>query len=84
VHNPATSNILDQSTNNLKFESFYNNHIRKLLLVRNGDRYLAKGNYNITRLEYILKLFPDVRFVIPQWNYVAIPEKARVSYVIKS
>jgi len=65
VHNPANSNILDQSTNNLKFESFYHNHIRKLLLLRNGNRYLAKGNYNITRLEYILKLFPDARFVIP-------------------
>jgi hypothetical protein len=65
VHNPATSNILDQSTNNLKFENFYPAHIRKLLLMRNGNRYLAKGNYNITRLEYILKLFPDARFVIP-------------------
>ena len=65
VHNPAINSVLDQNTNNLKFERFYQNHIRKLLLVRNGDRYLAKGNYNITRLEYILKLFPDARFVIP-------------------
>jgi hypothetical protein len=65
VHNPKTSNILNQSTNNLEFENFYPKNIQKLLLVRNGNRYLAKGNYNITRLEYILKLFPDARFVIP-------------------
>jgi hypothetical protein len=26
---------------------------------------LSKGNYNVTRLEYLLKLFPDARFVIP-------------------
>ncbi len=65
VHNPLTSNILDQNTNNPKFEKFYKDHIRKLLLVRHGKRYLSKGNYNITRLEYLLKLFPDARFVIP-------------------
>src|SRR5690606_40099980 len=40
-------------------------HLRKLLLLRKGRRYLAKGNYNVTRLGYLLKLFPDARFVIP-------------------
>jgi Sulfotransferase family len=65
LHNPKVSNILDRRTSRLKFEHFYTNHIRKLLLARRGDRYLAKGNYNITRLEYILKIFPDARFIIP-------------------
>jgi hypothetical protein len=26
---------------------------------------VSKGNYNVTRLEYLLKSFPDARFVIP-------------------
>lgn len=65
VHNPLQNNILDHSTHNQPFESFYQDHIRKLLLMRKGNRYLAKGNYNVTRLEYILKIFPDARFVIP-------------------
>ena len=36
-----------------------------LLLIRNKIRYLTKGNYNITRLEYILEIFPDALFVVP-------------------
>lgn len=52
------------------FESFYRSHIQKLLLVRNKQRYLAKGNYHITRIPYLLKLFPDAKFVIPIRNPV--------------
>ncbi|MGH6943054.1 MAG: sulfotransferase family protein [Geminicoccaceae bacterium] len=65
LHDPMRSAVLDGGTSNPAFERFYKNHIRKLLLVRGGRRYLSKGNYNLTRLEYLLKLFPDVRFVIP-------------------
>lgn len=65
VHNPMMTSVLDQNTSHPDFETFYHDHIRKLLLVRKGSRYLAKGNYNLTRLEYILKLFPNARFVIP-------------------
>lgn len=65
LHEVTTSNVLDETTSHSKFEKFYLDHIRKLLLVRKGNRYLAKGNYNLTRLEYILKLFPDARFIIP-------------------
>src|SRR3546814_18222232 len=39
--------------------------MRKLLWVRRRPRYLAKANYNGTRMEYLLKLFPDARFVLP-------------------
>jgi hypothetical protein len=62
--------ILDEQISNPEFETFYHDHIRKLLLVRNSPRYLAKGNYNLTRLLYILKLFPDARFLIPYRNPV--------------
>ena len=46
------------------FTSFYTAHIRKLLAVRGAQRYLAKGNYNLSRIGYLLQLFPDARFVI--------------------
>jgi len=63
-------NTLDEWASNPTFESFYTDHIRKLLLVRNRPRYLAKGNYNLARFLYLLKLFPDARFLIPYRNPV--------------
>lgn len=65
LHDPERDQRLDERTSNPAFERFYRDHIRKLLLVRNRKRYLAKGNYNTTRLRYIRKLFPDARFVVP-------------------
>jgi len=65
LHDPSTSNTLDAETEHAEFESFYRDHIRKLLHARDGSRYLAKGNYNVTRLEYLLDLFPEARFVLP-------------------
>ncbi|NIA67436.1 sulfotransferase [Pelagibius litoralis] len=65
LHDPAVRNVLDAATDNPAFERFYGDHIRKLLTVRSRARYLAKANYNVTRLEYLLKVFPDARFVLP-------------------
>ena len=64
-HDPGSSNLLDASQRNPDFDKFYSEHIRKLLAVRGASRYLAKGNYNVGRLEYLLSLFPDARFLIP-------------------
>ncbi len=64
-HDPEISSVLTEFVDNPDFESFYRDHIKKLLVVGGGQRYLAKGNYNITRMDYLLKLFPDVRFVVP-------------------
>lgn len=64
-HNPYVSNVLTAETDYSLFEKFYQDHLRKILFVRNGKRFLSKGNYNLSRLEYLLKLFPDARFVIP-------------------
>jgi len=64
-HDPASNNVLDGSVDFPEFEQFYTQHQRKILLLRNGERYLAKGNYNVTRLEYILKILPEARFVLP-------------------
>lgn len=68
THDPLQSNALDKQSSQPAFEKFYPEHLKKLLLVRNASRYLAKGNYNIGRLAYIHKLFPSARFIIPVRN----------------
>jgi hypothetical protein len=64
-HCPDRSNVLSADVENQAFEEFYRHHISKILLIRGGTRYLAKGNYNIARLSYLGRLFADARFVIP-------------------
>ncbi len=64
VHDPAVSNVLASDVSHPTFPDFYRDHLRKLLLVRSGQRYLAKNNFAVTRLQYIRKLFPDVRFIV--------------------
>ena len=65
LHDPAQSAVLPSEARHPEFEAFYRDHIRKLVRIRGGRRYLSKDNYNVSRLEYLLKLFPDARFVIP-------------------
>lgn len=65
VHDVHSNNVLDGTSRNREFDVFYREHIRKLLAVRDSKRYLAKGNYNVSRIRYILALFPDARFLIP-------------------
>jgi len=65
LHDPGRSNVLAESDENLPFDRFYSDHICKLLAVRATPRYLAKGNYNISRFAYLHRLFPDARFLIP-------------------
>ena len=64
-HEAAVNQVLDGQTRNSQFDRFYREHILKLLAVRNANRYLAKGNYNISRIRYILSLYPDAKFLIP-------------------
>lgn len=65
LHRSGISDELSAITEAPAFESFYRNHIRKLLWMRGGVRYLAKGNYNTTRIDYLRWLFPDARFIVP-------------------
>lgn len=65
LHDEARTQVLDAGSRNPAFDAFYTAHIRKLLAVRGAQRYLAKGNYNIARLRYLLDLFPDARFLVP-------------------
>lgn len=81
-HDPSASAVLDHRTRNPAFEGFYRDHIRKLLAVRGGRRYVAKGNYNVTRIAYLAKLFPDARFVIPVrdpvWHVASLMKQHRL------
>lgn len=65
AHDPSRSNVISPGAEDGGFSKFYSDHIRKVLAVRGGQRYLAKGNYQVTRLEYLLDIFPDARFVLP-------------------
>ena len=65
AHDPSQSNVINPGDADDGFAEFYTSHIKKLLAVHKGDRYLAKANYQITRLEYLLQLFPDALFVLP-------------------
>lgn len=82
LHDPAQSNVLGRDTGNPEFEKFYPEHIRKLLLARGRQRYLSKGNYNITRLGYLHRLFPDARFVVPVrdpvWHIASLMKQHRL------
>jgi len=65
LHEADQNQVLDATTSAPRFEAFYRAHLNKMLLLRKGGRYLAKGNDNVTRLTYLQKLFPDARFLVP-------------------
>lgn len=68
LHEETHSVVLGRTTGNQirdhKFAQFYRAHLQKLLLARKKTRYVSKANYNITRIPYLLNIFPDARFVI--------------------
>ena len=65
LHDAAHGQVLDGQGRNAEFDRFYTEHILKLLTVRKAARYLAKGNYNLARVRYLLALFPQAKFLIP-------------------
>ena len=58
------SNVFNGEVSNERFELFYKKHILKLLVEQKATRYVAKNNYNITRLSYLLRIFPDPKFLL--------------------
>lgn len=48
-----------------RFLRFYQEHVKKLLWLRGGTRYVAKNNFHLDRIPALLKIFPDAQFVIP-------------------
>ncbi|MEZ5933411.1 MAG: sulfotransferase [Alphaproteobacteria bacterium] len=82
LHDPRSSAMLGRDQANVAFETFYKDHIRKLLAVRGGKRYLSKGNYNLTRLAYLQTIFADARFVLPirapAWHIASLIKQHRL------
>ncbi len=65
VHEPRSLHVLGGDLRAPQFEAFFISHLRKILFLRRGERYVSKGNYNVSRIAYLARLFPDARFVIP-------------------
>ena len=65
LHDPARCHVLDAATRHAGFEAFFASHLRKILWLRKGRRYVSKGNYNVARIAYLARVFPDARFVVP-------------------
>ena len=60
----SKTNVMTRKTSNPEFEMFYRDHLRKLMQYQSGTRYAAKNNYNVSRMQYLQKLFPNVKFLI--------------------
>lgn len=64
-HDPSVSNTLAATTSHPAFEAFYRAHLGKLLIAERATRYVAKANYHVARLAYLIRLFPEARIVLP-------------------
>lgn len=64
LHDEKISNIISSNDSNPNFEKFYPNHIKKLIINQKSSRYLAKNNYLVSRLDYLLNFFPDSKFLL--------------------
>jgi hypothetical protein len=76
-HDPSVSNRLAAGTGHPAFEAFYRAHLGKLLLAERATRYVAKANYHVARLSYLVRLFPDARIILP----VRVPDSHIASLV---
>jgi hypothetical protein len=64
LHDEARTAVLDSATRNDAFEAYYRATIAKLLLVRKRTRYVTKADDAVTRLAYLVRLFPGARFIV--------------------
>ncbi len=82
AHDPSASAVLDGTASHAEFEAYYLDHVRKILALRGARRYASKGNYNVTRLAYLQKLFPDARFLVPvrdpYWHIASLMKQHRL------
>lgn len=65
IHDIKRSHILPPGEQAPGFRKFYVEHIKKIILVRRGSRYVSKGNYNLPRIQFISSVFPDALFIVP-------------------
>lgn len=82
LHDPSVDNTLDEGDTGGEFDQFYRDTIRKLLFSRDSERYLAKNNYNVTRLGYLKQLFGEISFIIPVrdpvWHIASLMKQHRL------
>jgi hypothetical protein len=64
-HDPSVDNRLTAESSHPAFEAFYRAHLKKLLLAERATRYVAKANYHVARLAYLVRLFPDAKILLP-------------------
>lgn len=64
IHSESNYSVLDGTTSNPAFERFYDEHLRKLALVRGRSRYVSKAIMCVVRMQYLRKIFPDARFLL--------------------
>src|SRR5205807_10426205 len=64
-HDPSVSNQLTAESSHPAFETFYRAHLGKLQLAERATRYVAKANYHVARLAYLVRLFPDAKIILP-------------------
>ncbi len=64
IHDETKYSVLDGSTSNPGFERFYDEHLRKLALVRERSRYVSKAIMCVVRMQYLRRMFPDARFLL--------------------
>jgi len=64
IHDENNYSVLDSSTSNRDFERFYSEHLRKLAIVRDRNRYVSKAIMCVVRMQYLRKIFPDARFLL--------------------
>ncbi|NVM29629.1 MAG: sulfotransferase [Candidatus Helarchaeota archaeon] len=64
LYDENSSHVLGMNVSHPKFEKFYRNNILKLMFNERSNRYIAKNNYNVTRMEYLLQLFPSSKFLL--------------------
>ena len=82
LHRDGLSQTLTYDAKN-PFNEYYVSHIKKLLLIKRGCRYLSKANYNSNRIPYILNMFQDAKFIIPirhPINHIASMNKQHLRF----
>ena len=63
-HYKEFDSFLDEDFSNTEFENNYIRSIKKVLFVRKKNQYLAKNNYIIFRIKYLLKFIPSAKFIV--------------------
>jgi hypothetical protein len=64
LHDEARSAVLDCAAHHPAFENYYRATLAKLLLARKRSRYVTKADDVVTRLAYLVRLFPGARFIV--------------------